>query len=56
MVWEGVITALRFYSPRGGGGGGATVVRKVWQLMERCDAHGRRGPKRLTLTLSGLKV
>ena len=21
--------------------GGVVVVRNVWQLMERCDAHGR---------------
>ena len=34
-VWEGV-TVKRYDSPQGG----LKVVRKVCQLMDRCDAHG----------------
>ena len=36
-AWEGVITFRSFDSPKGG----VKYVRKVCQLMERCDAHGR---------------
>ena len=36
-MWEGEITFKRYDSPQGG----VKVVRKVCQLMERCDAHGR---------------
>ena len=32
-----MITFRRFYSPQGGVKG----VRNVFQLMERCDTHGR---------------
>ena len=35
-VWEGVVTFRRCDSPQGG----VTDVRKVSQLMERCDGHG----------------
>ena len=37
-VWEGVITFKMCDSPQGG----VRVARKVCQLMEKCDAHGRR--------------
>ena len=36
-MWEGVITFRRCHSPQGG----VTDVRKMCQLMERCDAHER---------------
>ena len=36
-VWEGVITFRKFDSPQGG----VNNIRKLFQLMERCDAHGR---------------
>ena len=36
-VWEGVITFRRCDSSQGG----VKDVRKVCQLMERCDSHGR---------------
>ena len=36
-ILEGVITFTRCDSPQGGVKG----IRKVCQLMERCDAHGR---------------
>ena len=35
-MWEGVITFSRCDSPQGG----VKDVRKVCQLMERCDAYG----------------
>ena len=41
-MWEGVITLRRCDSPQGG----AKCIRKVCQLMERCDAH-RRGVQEL---------
>ena len=37
-MWKGVITSKMGDSPPGG----VTVVRKVCQLMEKCDDHGRR--------------
>ena len=36
-MWEGVITFKSYDSPQGG----VKIVRKVCQLMERCDAQGR---------------
>ena len=36
-VWEGVITFRKFDSPQGG----VNNIRKLCQLMERCDAYGR---------------
>ena len=36
-MWEGMITFSRCGSPQGG----VKDVRKVCQLIERCDAHGR---------------
>ena len=35
-VWEGVITFRRCDIPQGG----VKDVRKVCQVMERCDGHG----------------
>ena len=35
-MWEGVVTFRRCDSPQGG----MKDVRKVCQLMERCDGHG----------------
>ena len=36
-MWEGVITFKRYDSPQGCRKGN----RKVCQLMERCDGHGK---------------
>ena len=33
----GGVTFVRKY---GSSKGGVTCIRKVWQLMERCDGHG----------------
>ena len=35
-VWEGVITFSRCDTPQGG----VNDLRKVCQMMERCDGHG----------------
>ena len=36
-VWEGVVTFRRCDSPQGS----VKAIRKVCQLMETCDVHGR---------------
>ena len=38
-MWEGVVTLRRCDSPQGG----VKDVRKVCQLMERCNGHVRGG-------------
>ena len=42
-MWEGVITfiPLEIYQFISSQGGEVNVYRKLCQLMERCDAHGR---------------